>query len=207
MTVERINLLPDALLTKRAVRGRVRAWLIGGLSAVVLTTGGAAFHVWSSVTPTGDLEAALAGEHIRAEDLRETISARSSIVSELSRDLQMRLRITACPDWSPLLSVIATRVGPRAELSSLVLQPTDSAAVRGSADSAPTSYTLLLSGKTDSARTLSALLLDLERLPVLRRVELVGSRATEEDGGLRRIAFDVGCELRDETIAAVEAPE
>ena len=210
MSDERINLLPAALVRSRAVKRRVHVWFSGGCLAVCMTGAATAAYAWSTVEPTEVWRESLDAERAKAADLRGVIEARSEDIGMLSRELQMRLRITACPHWAPLLRAIARCVGPRAEVTALALQPEDRPGARarsGGASSIPASYTMLLTGVTDSATSLSEMLLDLAGLAPLHRVELISSRAFEDKGGVRRIAFDINCTLRDVVASDVGGDE
>lgn len=200
MAPRSINLLPESLLVRRAARRRVRLWAVGAAAAATLSVLAAGAYAVSASTPTLQWTESLHAERAKVADLNLVVEQRSRDIGALSRDLQMRMRITACPNWSGLLAAIADRVGPRARLDRFVLQPKREP---GADESAPaTAYLLSLSGLTESTKTLSELLLRLEGLAVFERVELVASTTERDKDDRERTRFEVFCLLQDQPLSS-----
>lgn len=190
-----MNLIPDGILTARAVRRRVRGWSIGGgVGGPVVALVGLVY-VGLSLEPTGALSARLEEERGSAARLEEEIASLGGLIEGRTSRLALQKRITETPRWTGLFLLIAELVGDRAALNAVTLGPVEGRGrVRGGSedDGRVGAVVLMLSGRTDSTRTLSGMLLDLEGESVFSRVDLVSSTSvTRDDRGL--IGFQIEC--------------
>jgi len=190
-----VNLIPDGILTARAVRRRVRCWSIGGGVGGPLVALVGLVYVGLSLEPTGALSASLEEERESAAVLEEEIASLEGVIEGRMSRLALQKRITETPRWTGLFLLIAEIVGDRAALNAMTLGPVEERGrgrADGGGDGRVGAVVLMLSGRTDSTRTLSGMLLDLEGEAVFSRVDLVSSTSvTRDERGL--IGFQIEC--------------
>ncbi|MBL0869535.1 MAG: PilN domain-containing protein [Phycisphaerales bacterium] len=198
----RVNLIPPSVLTARARARRVRIWGFTAGVYVSLAASGCLL-AFSGDHESVHIEDRLAETTAEIDSLTSAISKLKIDIASSSRQIAAAKEVTAHPDWSTLLSVVADArplglvlddvaidpVTPKADRSTKSIQP---------ASTRPSTYTVTLRGLAKGPREVTAFVLNLEALTLFASVELRQSsaaRTADSDAA----AFHIVCTVADQS--------
>jgi Tfp pilus assembly protein PilN len=206
VSMQRINLVPLARQHAAARRHRTRrwAWIVGGY--FLLTLAGFGACVAAIGIDSDDTGASLEKTTRQIEELNRTIAQLHPQLADSQTKLLVARTVGDQPDWSELLSLVATTVDDQIALSGMKMDsgaaPADVApATRPSgAKHAPASggqqnIIVAIQGFARSQPAVSQFVLRLERLGLFERVDLVSS-GRQSVGDIDAHGFRIECELR-----------
>lgn len=196
----RANLIPTSVLAARARSRRLRLW---SLSAGVYTTLAASgcLLAFSGDDESVHIEGRLAETTAEIDALTSAVSKLKLDIASASRQIAAAKEVTAHPDWSTLLSVVADARPQGLVLDDLAIDPLAPKAERSAksaqpASTRPAGYTLTLRGLAKGPREVTAFVLNLEALQLFASVELRQSSAARTSDA-DAAAFHIVCTVTD----------
>lgn len=191
MTIPNTNLIPASRLQARRCAARLKVWM-----AIVPACAGLLAMSYGVQRFGGTLdEAAL---RAKKDELAANIAesekriARQRIeVREAGLVRQANRAVGEQPDWSRLMWLVAGKLGEKAALTSLTLEPVETTTSVG--QGRPERLKLTIKGVAVSPAAASTFVLELEQSPAFERVVLVETVR----GAVQDVAFQVECVLTD----------
>ncbi|MFP4144451.1 MAG: PilN domain-containing protein [Phycisphaeraceae bacterium] len=181
--IQGVNLIPAPHRLHHQRKRRIRGWVFGGSIYFCLLAA-----VWSFARVSWGGGAALAGQLSQTE--RRIERTEQSIESLRPRWQRVRATLAASrgiseqPDWSLLLSLLAGQLADDAALTRCQLEPAEDGG-----------YRLHLAGLAGSMEAVSDYLLELERLGLFDRVQLLDT-SRRPSSGRPLLSFRIECLLR-----------
>lgn len=195
-----VNLVPAHRRIARRRARRVRLWCAVCAVYTLALTG-----AFGGASAAGRYDANEAEHRLReaeadVEQRRRQIITLVAEAERARRTIEANRGVGDQPDWSVLLSLVATILGDDAALRRCALEPTGTERNRRGQprpEQRPKGYTLRLVGLAQAQRTVSDIAIRLEQTGLFQKVELLESRRETLRGG-DAIVFTIECVLTEQ---------
>ncbi|MBX3376867.1 MAG: PilN domain-containing protein [Phycisphaeraceae bacterium] len=196
MSIPNTNLIPASRLRSRRCAARIKVWMGVVPVCVGLLAVSYAVQRFGGTLDESALRAAKDEVASKIAESEKRIARQRVEIREAGAVRQANRAVGEQPDWSRLMGLVAGKLGERAALTSLVLEPIEGRGSGGAGQGRPERLKLTIKGVAVSPAAASGFVLELEDSPAFERVALVET-VRGAGGNAQEVAFQVECELTD----------
>ena len=195
------DLTPKPFYQRAQKQAAVRRWLIGMSVCAVA----AVVPIFIELSKPADASGMIAQERVvqaesRIEANKSLLAAQSAMLAQKQRELKAEQHLTAKPDWSAVLTLVARQFDETLMMSGFQLDGMKNNQVRSAlgpiaADVPGDSVWLILGGVATANSDVPGLIMRLEALGLFKRVVMTGAQRESFAGG-SKTTFTLACRVQ-----------
>ncbi|MGB1124303.1 MAG: PilN domain-containing protein [Phycisphaeraceae bacterium] len=194
------DLTPKPFLRRARKQAAIRRWVLP-VSACALA---AVVPIFLEMAKPADMSGLLAQERMvqaqsRIDTGQSQLNGKKAILAQHQRELQAEQHLTAKPDWSAVLKLVARQFDDKLLMTGFQLDDMKNNGVRSAlgplaTDVPDRSVWLILNGVASANSDVSGLIMRLEALGLFERVVMTGTQR-ETFAGNARTSFTLACRV------------